>query len=200
MKKKISKELREWVILVSIVFGLYVTGLHTEAIGLLQRIILSSHVLTADILDDDKLKNADYDFSLIDVNGNTIDFSSMKGKTIFFNFWATWCPPCIAEMPDINDLYQKVNEDVVFVMLSRDEDFNKAIKFIDKKAYDFPIYQLIGTLPQVYHSQSIPTTFVISPDGKIVSKTTGMAKYDTDSFKAFLLGLNTNPPSGSPQD
>jgi len=174
---------------VSVVGGLYITGLHTEAIGMLQRVILSSHIMTANIIDEEDQVNADYQFKLRDTEGDIVDFSTLEGKTVFINIWATWCPPCIAEMPDIQDLYEKVNHEVVFVMISQDKDFETAKKFVSKKGFNFPIYQLATPLPGVYYSQSIPTTFVIAPNGKIVSKTTGMAKYDTEGFREFLEGL-----------
>ena len=104
------------------------------------------------------------------------------------NMWATWCPPCIAEMPDIHELYKDVaSEDIVFVMLSLDDDPQKAKDFIAQKKYTFPVYFLNSPLPKVYSSNSIPTTYVISPEGKIVSKNYGMANYNNSSFKKFLL-------------
>lgn len=186
MAGKIKRELIEWLLLIGFVGVLYITGLHTQAIGQLQRLILASHIMTPNILDENEVMTAEYQFKLRDIQGDLMNFSDLKGKTVLLNFWATWCPPCIAEMPDLNDLYEKVSEEVVFVMISRDEDFEKAKKFVEKKEYSFPIYQLASSLPKIYHSQSIPTTFVISPNGKIVSKTTGMAKYDTDDFRKFL--------------
>jgi thiol-disulfide isomerase/thioredoxin len=189
MAIKLKRELIEWLVLIGIVVGLYVTGLHKEVAGQLQRLILATHIMTPTILEEEEKVVAVYNFQLKDINGNDYDFNSLRGKTIFLNFWATWCPPCIAEMPDIQDLYNQVNADVVFVMISRDNQFEKAKAFVDKKGFSFPIYQMNGQLPEMYFSKSIPTTFVISSDGNLVSKTTGMAKYDTESFKEFLLNL-----------
>ncbi|MDZ7608876.1 MAG: TlpA disulfide reductase family protein [Cyclobacteriaceae bacterium] len=116
-----------------------------------------------------------------------------QGKVIFMNIWATWCPPCIAEMPDIHDLYQEMkNEDIVFVMLSVDDDLQKAIRFVDKKGFEFPVYQLAGPMPMAFESSAIPTTFVISPEGKIVVKKSGMAKYNSKKFREYLLELKQN--------
>ncbi|MDB5262341.1 MAG: alkyl hydroperoxide reductase [Adhaeribacter sp.] len=115
---------------------------------------------------------------------------SLKGKVIFMNFWATWCPPCIAEMPNIQSLYEKVkSENIAFVMVSLDDDPAKAQKFINRKKFTFPVYTPNGALPPVYAGQVIPTTFVISPDGRIVARKDGMADYDNQEFREFLQNM-----------
>ena len=93
-------------------------------------------------------------------------------------------------MPDINDLYGKMDsEKIVFVMISRDQDFDNAIQFSSKKEYSLPIYSEVSRLPSVFQTNSIPTTFVISPQGKIVVKKSGMASYDSEEFRDFLNSL-----------
>ena len=170
--------------------GLYFTGLHKEAIGIVQRAVLAPGFIKPEIYDQDERIKASFAFDLIDQNGHHISFKSFKGKTIFLNLWATWCPPCIAEMPDINNLYNELDSDrVAFVMISRDNDFGHAIKFVSKKEYDFPIYSLRSRLPEEFQTSSIPNTFVISPKGEIVAKRIGMAKYNTDEFRQFISEL-----------
>jgi peroxiredoxin len=94
----------------------------------------------------------------------------------------------VAEMPGIHQLYQSVNkEEVAFVMVSVDENIEKLKRFIERKGYTFPVYLPEGPLPTVYQTRSIPTTFVISPQGKIVFEEEGMANYDTEEFKQFLV-------------
>ncbi|MEO9801603.1 MAG: TlpA disulfide reductase family protein [Reichenbachiella sp.] len=182
-----KKQLREWAVIIGIMSLLYFTGLHTGVAGFLQRIILSTGVMQVEVIDEDKQQIADYNFKLTDERGQVADFSQFKGQTVFLNFWATWCPPCVAEMPDIHDLYEKMeNENVVFVLISQDDNFDKAKNFLERKEYSFPIYQLASPLPKVFASRSIPTTFVISPEGKIIAKRTGMAKYDTEEFRGLL--------------
>jgi hypothetical protein len=80
-------------------------------------------------------------------------------------------------------------EGVAFVMISLDDDFQKAKDFVKKKDFTFPIYQLGSPLPEAFESSAIPTTFVLSPEGKIVVSKSGMAKYNTRKFKDFLLDL-----------
>lgn len=182
-----KKILREWAVVFGIMGLLYFTGLHTEVAGFLQRIVLYTGIIQPDVLDGNEQVDADYNFSLLDINGKVVNFEQFRGKTVFLNFWATWCPPCIAEMPDIQALFEEVNsERVAFVMISQDNDFDKAKTFLKKKGYTLPVYQLASNLPEVYWSRSIPTTFVLSPEGKIITKQIGMAKYNTDEFKSLL--------------
>lgn len=189
MEKKKRREIIEWSAALGVMAILYFTGLHTEVIGTLQRVVLATGIMTPDKPEGKVAIDAsDYDFELVRLDGKEISFSDLKGKTIFLNLWATWCPPCIAEMPAIQSLYEKTSSDeIAFVMLSMDDDREKPIKFIKRKEFTFPVYTLKNGLPQVFHSQSIPTTFVISPEGEIMVKQAGMASYDTESFRALLM-------------
>jgi thiol-disulfide isomerase/thioredoxin len=127
---------------------------------------------------------------VVDQDGTLLLGDDLKGKTVFINLWATWCPPCIAEMPDINKLYNDMSsDDIVFLMISLDDDFSKAKNFVQRKEYDFEIYQFASNPPASLYSKIIPTTFVLSPEGNIVVRKQGMAKYNSDSFKEFLKSL-----------
>jgi peroxiredoxin len=96
----------------------------------------------------------------------------------------------VAEMPDIQNLYEEMHgAGINFVLISLDDDFQKARNFVEKKDFTFPIYQLGSPLPEVYASSAIPTTYVVSPDGKVVVSKSGMAKYNTKKFRNFLREL-----------
>ena len=188
-KKSVKREVIEWAIFIGIIGFLFTTGLHTPVFGFIQGLILKTGIMQPSIELEDA-ERADYDFTLVDQEGTRVPFSTFKDEVVFVNFWATWCPPCVAEMPDINDLYQEMNQEgVQFVLISLDDSFDKAIRFVDKKDCDFPIYKLASPLPTVYESRAIPTTYVISPEGEIVVKKSGMAKYNTKKFKKFLQEL-----------
>ena len=161
----------------------------------LQRGVLATGIMNPDV---DKNKTADlpdrrpadFNLSLINSKGEEVSMEQLKGKVVFMNIWATWCPPCIAEMPGINDLFNAVkDENVVFLMISVDQDFEKAKRFNERKGFDFEIYKIDGGIPQMYYTESIPTTFVISARGQLVFVHEGMADYDTNKFKAFLRSL-----------
>jgi thiol-disulfide isomerase/thioredoxin len=140
-------------------------------------------------------KSFDYNFKIKDLKGNVVDFKDFKGKTIFLNVWATWCGPCRIEMPSIQKLYDKIDkEKIVFIMLAVDDrkDFEKVTNFVNEKEYSFPVYVPHEFLPDQLMVRIIPTTFVVAADGKIATKETGAANYDTDEFKSFLEKLSAN--------
>ena len=187
---KRKREWIEWLVLIAVVAVLYFTGLGTVVMGSLQRVVLAPGLIKPEILSEREQVNTSFSFYLKDENGERRSFEEFKGKTVFLNVWATWCPPCIAEMPDIHSLYEEMKGDSVeFVMISRDADFSQAIEFVIKKGYDFPIYSAVSRLPPELSSRSIPSTFVISPEGYIVAKKIGMAKYNYEGFQNFLREL-----------
>lgn len=206
-KSKFSiKQIPSWAWMLGVFGILYFTGLHTEAIGQVQRLLLATGIRNANV--PEALQNPDANavveaavtanptmagagFKMVDLNGNVTNFESLKGKVVFLNIWATWCPPCVAEMPNIQSLYNKIGSDnIAFVMLSVDQGgMEKVKKYIDKKGYTFPVYMPASQFPGEFYSNAIPTTFIISPEGKIVAKQEGMADYDTKEVREFLQGL-----------
>ncbi|MCC8361311.1 TlpA family protein disulfide reductase [Salinimicrobium sediminilitoris] len=196
MNKKLKKNLLEYGIIGAVLIGLFVTGLHTEVFGFLQRGILATGIMDpkieekADIAAVTPAKGAVLDLNLVNSKGEKVNMEQFRGKVIFLNFWATWCPPCIAEMPGINNLYQDVkNDNVEFIMLSVDQNFEKAKKFNERKGYGFEIYKAAGPIPQMYSTRSIPTTYVIDADGNLALTHLGMGDFDTKDFKKFLNEL-----------
>jgi|SRR5690625_3761987 len=196
MKKKTKKTLIEYGVIGVVVLTLYLTGLHTNVIGFVQRGLLATGLMNpkiearADHVSNSTEDIADFNLELINSSGEKVHLEQFKGKVIFMNLWATWCPPCIAEMPSIQKLYHDVkDENVEFIMLSLDDKFDTAKSFRIRKGYDFEIYQIAGRLPQMYHSSSIPTTFVIGADGQLAMTHKGMADYSTKKFKSFLRDL-----------
>ncbi|GAB3585320.1 TlpA family protein disulfide reductase [Hymenobacter daeguensis] len=124
------------------------------------------------------------------LDGKAVNLSDLKGKVVFVNLWASWCPPCRAEMPGIEALYQKVDHSkIAFVMLSLDDDAAKARQFVQSKGYTFPVYLRTGDLPTPFDSNSIPSTVILGPDGQVAARHDGMAEYDTPEFKAALDNL-----------
>src|SRR5690606_14004301 len=135
MIKKTKKSLIEYSVIGAIILTLFATGLHTEVLGSMQRGLLATGMMNpdleqkaelaaAEVTTNDLNPKADFSMNLINSKGEKVSMEEFRGKVIFMNIWATWCPPCIAEMPGINKLYNDVNkEDVVFIMLSVDQDF-----------------------------------------------------------------------------
>lgn len=189
---KLKREVIEIGIFLAVAAFIYGMGWHTEVIGTLQRGILATGIFRPDVsVDESEFVRAEFNMPLLTLDGERANLRDFEGKTIFLNFWATWCPPCIAEMPNIQKLYDdfQAEEDVVFVMLSLDEDPEKARAFMDRKEFSMPVYFLSGRQPGVYNSTVVPTTYVISPEGYIVTEKRGMANYNTKSFREFLLSF-----------
>lgn len=187
-----SRSFIEWSVIILVGSILYFNGWHTEVIGTLQRGILATGIFRPDVsVDESDFVQAEFNMPLLTIEGDRTNLNKFEGKTIFLNFWATWCPPCIAEMPNIQKLYNdfKDNEDIVFVMLSLDSDHEKARAFIERKGFTMPVYFLVGRQPGVYNSTVVPTTYVISPDGFIVTEKRGMANYNTAAFREFLNSM-----------
>jgi thiol-disulfide isomerase/thioredoxin len=133
------------------------------------------------------------DIQLYDIKNDSINLPDKKGKVVFINFWATWCPPCLAELPSINALYQKEknNPNVVFITVDVDGDLPASTRFLQIKDYDFPVYKAPGA-EQLYH-EGIPTTLVINKKGKIVFKHFNRANYDSEQFAQFIDKLTRQP-------
>lgn len=185
---KINKEIKEWAFILGLFGILYITGLHTEVAGFAQRMVLKTGLITPNLeAEETIIKDTDYNFELVDLNGNPTNLQEFRNKVIFMNIWATWCAPCIAELPSIESLAEKTDpEKIQFVMISTDRNVDKLRKFIERKDIKLPVYRVAGVIPEVFHSPSIPTTYVVAPGGKIVSKKVGMANYDRKKFLKFL--------------
>lgn len=128
-----------------------------------------------------------------DIQGKTIDLGDLKGKVIFLNFWATWCPPCLAEMPAVNKLYENFKNDagVVFILADADGDLKKSQQFMDRKKYGLPVYAVSTAVPDLIFQGSLPTTLVFDKEGRISYKESGAANYADPKFIAFINKLKT---------
>lgn len=172
---------------------LHVTGLLSEVGALTQQAALSTGFMNASVPTLDKnQEDFDFGFMLKDSLGNRFNADQFKGKVIFLNLWATWCGPCRAEMPAIHKLFNKINDErITFIMLSIDKDqaAQKVKAYVRKNKFTFPVYMPSGYLTDQLNVPSIPTTFVVSKEGKIVMKEVGTKNYNTDKFRKFLSEL-----------
>lgn len=187
-----KKELKSWGLMLSVFAFLYFTGLMTPIMGGIQSVLLSTGLIKPKIALVNKEKlDFDYSGTFTSPEGSLIDLEAYRGKTVFINLWATWCPPCRAEMPHISEMYKKVkdSENLAFLMIALDKDFEKSKKLVNDKGWSFPIVHASHGLNNSLQSQSIPTTIVINPQGKIVFYQEGMSNFDTEEFRGFLRGL-----------
>jgi thiol-disulfide isomerase/thioredoxin len=128
-------------------------------------------------------------WTLYDYNGKVYKFDDFNNKPVFLNMWATWCPPCVAELPAIVDLYQENNETANFILVSYENP--EVVKaFAEKNGYsELPFYYASST-PFDFESQSIPTTFIISKEGRVMLKKKGAARWNSDRTVRLLKQLN----------
>jgi thiol-disulfide isomerase/thioredoxin len=187
------RSVKPWGIFIGILLLLKVTGALSEISFFAGSAIMKTGAF--DIRPQATVSSGEtfnYNFVVKDLDGKKMELSELKGKVIFLNLWATWCGPCRMEMPSIQSLYNSVDHDkIAFVMLSLDQDNQqeKIVNFISEKAFTFPVYQPASPLPKLLRVNTIPSTFIIGADGKVVTKKTGTANYDTEKFKAFLEDL-----------
>lgn len=140
-------------------------------------------------IDEDKSNKEfqpSFDFTLKDQYGNAHKLSDYKGKTVFLNFWATWCPPCRSEMPHIEELYKEFNynkDDIIILGVAQpggEEKDTEGIKqFLSDKGFTFPVvFDESGKVFNDYRIMSMPTTFMINKDGNIYGYVSGALSKD----------------------
>ena len=131
--------------------------------------------------------------SFKDAANNTVNLSELSGKVVFINFWATWCPPCRAEMPSIETLYQKLkdNENIVFLMVDVDNDYHKAKKYMDEMGFSLTVYTPASEIPKELMSGTIPTTLILNKNGQLVFSHEGAGNFGGKKMMDFLTGLSS---------
>lgn len=139
----------------------------------------------SEISEEKRVVLKDYDWKLGDLKGNVADFGESRGEVAIVNIWATWCPPCIAEMPSFQELYDDYGQKVDFYFVSSEEE-EKLQQFLTKKKYELPVFQPYSNTPEQLRSNSLPTTYVISKSGEIVVDKKGAANWNDSSFRKLL--------------
>lgn len=156
---------------------------------------LQSFVIRATMFQPHETKEVKYisksesNWTLRDMQGNIVNLNDFKDEVLFINIWATWCPPCIAELPSIQELYNKYGNQIRFLLVSNEE---KSVldKFLIKKKYDLPVYQIIsGQIPPELTSKSIPATYLISKNGRIVIDKKGAANWNGERMQEMIEQL-----------
>ena len=138
------------------------------------------------------------DFRLKDLNGHEVTLKDHRGKIVFLNFWATWCPPCREEMPSMEKLYSEFR-DKDFIMLAIDlrENAEKVKRFKEKLKVNFPILlDIDGRVGLDYAIRAIPSTYLVDREGYIIGGALGPRDWASqEAFQLFNHLLNTSPAS-----
>ncbi|QHC86194.1 thioredoxin [Empedobacter brevis] len=176
----------------TLLFAIFVLLLVSpDAKAWLMRQIISTGLLNSKIEEKNVEKPADENiatitesFSVKDESGQLINVSELKGKVVFINFWASWCPPCRAEFPSIQKFYEKYegNDELVFLTINLDDEPQAGKLYLEKEKFTIPFLVPNGNIPNEYFSGSLPTTVVLDKTGKIRMHHAGMADYSKDSF------------------
>ncbi len=130
-------------------------------------------------------------FSFKDETGGLVSTDELKGKVVFVNFWASWCPPCLAEMPSLQRLYDRFKSDSNFVFLFINEDNNRdaGVDYLRTNNYTIPFLQSSGPVPDEVYSGTLPTTAVIGASGQLLMQHEGAGNFETNKFINWFGGL-----------
>lgn len=131
------------------------------------------------------LEPTDYQWNIADETGAQIDPETFQDEVVFLNFWATWCPPCIAELPEVQKIYDAYGDRVKFVLVTSQSP-GEVKQFLSDRDYALPVYYGGQSLPEKLKVSSIPTTYIIAKDGSIVSRKVGAADWDSRATREIF--------------
>ena len=132
------------------------------------------------------------DFQLKDTKGNKVSLSDLRGKVVVVNFWATWCPPCIEEMPSMERLNEVIaGDDFVMLAINTEENGPSIVPaFLEKTPYTFPIlYDNKGVVQKRYGVFKFPESFIINKDGTVAEKIIGPLDWSSLKTITYFKGL-----------
>lgn len=131
------------------------------------------------------------DFTLKDLQGNRISLRDLRGKVIFLNFWATWCPPCRLEMPTMEELHKEFgSQGLVILAVNHREDAEEIKPFYGQHQLTFTaLLDEEGKVFDLYSAWSLPTTFLINRSGEIVGRVVGYRDWHSEQARSFFRQL-----------
>lgn len=171
----------------NIIFAIIILLIFLTPIGFHIKVFINKHIYInpSEIAVEEQVKLINYNWNLTDNKSSLIDFNDYKDKVVIINFWATWCPPCVAEMPSFQKLYNSYGKKVEFLFVANDKK-EKVNQFMKDNNYTFNNYFERSPTPSELVSSSIPTTYIINKKGMIVMKKKGSANWNSDKIKQVL--------------
>lgn len=188
LKNYLKKE-SKWSIISNILFFtliilLLIPTTRMEILPHIQRLLLfAPSPLSAN--DQTSLTESDFEWQYKNAHGIPTRLSKHEGKVLFINYWATWCPPCIAELPSLVKLHKEYKDKVEFIFLSN-EDYILSNDFLANKGFTLKSGQIIYKQPTKLTTSSIPTTFIIDKKGKIILHKQGTARWNSADVTHLL--------------
>ena len=151
-----------------------------------QRAILATGLFSRlDVNTEEALSPAELNMALVDADGQALTLADFVDRPVFLNYWATWCPPCNAEMPSIIDAMQALEDEVHFVLVTA-EDPAVVEPFLVRKAWDIPVYYLASQPQGALQYNSLPTSLVINGRGIVIHRSEGMRNWSSDAMLELL--------------
>ena len=120
------------------------------------------------------------------VNVPDANLADFKGKVVFLNFWGTWCPPCRAEYPSIQKLYEAKKDKVQFVLVAMQDEEEKVKQFLAENKYTTPVYLAKSPLAEKMLPKSFPTTFLVGQNGRILMKEDAAKDWNAEDVLQFI--------------
>jgi len=132
-----------------------------------------------------------YDFEFTSLKSERLRLSSLKGKIIVLNFWASWCGPCVEEIPSMMDLVSKMNGDLILVAISMDSDKNEMESFLKSfpgitQENIYVAWDDSKAIRQLYNVERLPESYIIAPNFKLTRKIIGEIKWNSDDALEFM--------------
>lgn len=184
LRKKSKWSWASDIVFLLLIIALIIPATRTPLVVFLKRATL----LGPSVSENDnygKLNQNDLSWQLINDKGETIRLSELTDKPVFINIWATWCAPCIAEMPSIDKLHSDYKDNIHFVIATYEEK-SLVDAFLDKHELDFPVYRYTSKEPKLLQSKTIPATFILNTKGEIVVSEKGTSNWNSKSVRALL--------------
>jgi thiol-disulfide isomerase/thioredoxin len=185
-KKKKKSSIISDVVLVALVVVMLVPSWRREVGALIVRVVMTAP--SVDEFDPVQLSHNDLNLTYTGSSGQTFHLDNMLDKPVLLTYWATWCHHCVAELPALQELYNKTGDDIHLIVLVN-EDLDETRAYINGKGYNLPIYRQTSRAPEKLYSNKIPASFLIDRSGKLLLKETGATKWGSDEFISYIQKL-----------
>ncbi|GAB1309115.1 TlpA disulfide reductase family protein [Urechidicola sp. KH5] len=179
---KITKSQRSNIIFLGVLALIFLTPLR----GVIQEYMskLRGAVSSVSIVENGEFIN-EASWQLRGLNTANVNLKDLKGEVVFINFWATWCPPCRAEMPSIQKLYNSYEDKVSFIMVSNEEATPIEL-YMQNENFNFPSFVQQSITPDIFPVSSIPTTYIVNKEGQIVAHEVGPLNWNSKGVHELL--------------
>lgn len=173
------------IIIAVVILVLIIPGTRKPIQIFFNKILSFSPSITSE---EDRKSIASFDWSLEKNNRDRENLSQYEGEVVLVNFWATWCPPCIAEMPSFQELYIDYQDKITFLFVSS-EDHETVRGYLNRKNFTLPAYRPLSEPPQPMNGNTLPTTYLLDRQGNIVIQKVGAADWNSESVRNTIDGL-----------